>query len=199
MHLKIEELVDIAEGTRGETSAPHLASCAACRQQLADARAMLSIVSETSGDVPEPSPLFWDHLSNRAAKAVAVEPAPRRSWTGVLAWPRLLLPAMTLAMAALVIAVMVNSRAMTPRHIVSLVPGMPDASSPRELLGETGSADDPSLSLVADLAGNMDADAAGEAVFTSRGSAEHAVTHLNDGELRELRRLLAEELAHAGA
>jgi hypothetical protein len=199
MHLKIEELVDIAEGTRGEASAPHLASCATCRRQLADARAMLSIVSETSGEVPEPSPLFWDHLSNRVAEAAAVAPAPRRAWTGALAWPRLLMPALTLAMAALVIAVMVNSRAMTPRHAASPVPGMADASSPRELLGEAGSADDPSLRLVADLAGNMDSDAAGVAVLASRGSAEHAVTHLNDGELRELRRLLAEELAHAGA
>ncbi len=67
------------------------------------------------------------------------------------------------------------------------------------MLGDASlTSDDASLSLVADLARSMDADSAGEAGLAASGSAEHAVVHLSDPELRELRRLLAEELTHTG-
>ena len=39
MHLEADELIDLAEGARPESSAPHLAACAQCRAQLADLRA----------------------------------------------------------------------------------------------------------------------------------------------------------------
>ncbi len=39
---------------------------------------MMSVAAEV--EVPEPSPLFWDHLSARVGEAVAAEQAPRRSW-----------------------------------------------------------------------------------------------------------------------
>jgi len=42
MHLNAVELIDVAEGTRSEASAPHLASCDECRRQLTDLRAMMS-------------------------------------------------------------------------------------------------------------------------------------------------------------
>jgi hypothetical protein len=201
-HLNPEELVDLAEGTRPESSAPHLESCAACREQLADARAMLSAVADV--EVPEPSPLFWDHLSDRVRQAVAVEPEPRRSWIGALSWQRLLMPAVSLAMAALVVGVMLNGRATTPSGGagVALAPSaaVADAHASRDLLADApGSAEDPSLMLVAELSGDLDWDRAGEAGLAGAGSAEHAVTHMNDKELLELRRLLAEELAHSGA
>src|SRR5437762_12868319 len=39
-------------------------------------------------DVPEPSPLFWDHLSQRVREAVANEPPPAPGWMNRLnvAW-----------------------------------------------------------------------------------------------------------------
>jgi anti-sigma-K factor RskA len=116
MHLKAGELVDLVEGTRPESSAPHLAACAACRQQLADARAMMALATDVA--VPEPSPLFWDHLSDRVRQAVAAEPEPRRSWIPSLTWTRVLVPVASLAVVALVV-LLVNlrtpaSRATTP-------------------------------------------------------------------------------------
>ena len=36
--------------------------------------------------MPEPSPLFWDHLSARIKDAVGVEPPPRWSLADALAW-----------------------------------------------------------------------------------------------------------------
>ena len=202
-HLNADELIDLAEGTRPDRSAPHLETCEACRRQLAELRATLSSAAQV--EVPEPSPLFWDHFSDRVRQAVAVEPEPRRSWIGALSWQRLLMPAITLAMAALVVGVMLNGRATTPRGSesgVALAPAadVADAHASRDLLGDApGSAEDPALTLVAELSGDLDWDRAGEAGLASAGSAEHAVTHMNDRELLELRRLLAEELAHSGA
>jgi len=44
MHLKDDQLVDLAEGTLPESSAPHLASCEPCRRQLEEMRAALPLV-----------------------------------------------------------------------------------------------------------------------------------------------------------
>src|SRR6266851_8000309 len=76
MHLNADELVDLAEGARPESSAPHLAACPQCRAQLDDLRAMMSAAAGV--DVPEPSPLFWDHFSQRVHDAIAAEDANAR-------------------------------------------------------------------------------------------------------------------------
>src|SRR5258706_13788606 len=189
-HLKPEEIVDIAEGLRAESSSPHLSTCDICRAQVREMRAMLTAVADA--DVPEPSPLFWDHLSTRVRDAVAAEP-PRRAWADLWTWPRALVPA-AVGIAVVVVAVIVCSRA----------PVRPAPAEPAVAIN-TGSnvdaldaPDDASLNFVADLTNNMDWDAASEAGLTAGGSAEHAVTHLQDAELRELARLIKEEVARSG-
>jgi hypothetical protein len=62
-------------------------------------------------------------------------------------------------------------------------------------LDSQAAGDDTALTLVSELSSDLDFDSAREAGLATGGSAEHAVTHLNRGELRELRRLLQEELA----
>jgi negative regulator of sigma E activity len=187
MHLRPQELVDIAEGARAESSAPHLTACSACRRALTDLRATMAIVQPS--DVPEPSPLFWDELSARVHAAVACEPAPHAFWREMLSWPRMLVPLSALAAAA----VLVLAVSLHPRVGVALPP------IPSEPLFDAQQiAADPSLSLVADLTAGIDWDTAHEAGLAARGSADHAVTHLQNDELRELRRLLQEELANAG-
>lgn len=201
MHLNAEDIVDIAEGTRNEATVPHLASCDACRQQVTDLRAMLSAASEV--DVPEPSPLFWDHFSARVRDAVAAEAVPRRSWFGDWNWTQLLTTVSAGAVAALLVAVALNSRAIDRRSPAgtALQPAslVADAGAQVELLSDPTNTDDASLILVTELTAGMDSDTAGEAGLTGRGSAEHAVTHMSQGELRELQRLLREELARSGA
>ncbi|HEY1910005.1 MAG TPA: hypothetical protein VGG73_03725 [Vicinamibacterales bacterium] len=197
MHLNADQLIDLAEGASDEASAPHLSSCAACRQQLADLRTMMTAVAEVK--VPEPSPLYWDHLSSRVSEVVAAEPARRSWWSGVLSWPQLLMPAASMVAVMLVVALLVNGRGSAPAVSDGSPAAAADVLPSRELLSEAGSLTaDPSLSLVADLAKNMDAESAGDAGLAATGSAEHAVVHLSDAELRELRRLLADELTHTG-
>jgi hypothetical protein len=190
MHLNTEALVDIAEGTRAEASAPHLADCAACRAQLSELRAMLMIAKE--GDVPEPSPLFWDHLSARVSQAVANDAQPRRFTLGwVWNWQAGLAIA-----AALLLVVGLSYR--TPGPTVAGVPAV-ESVAPVELLGAMGTDADASLTVVATLTDDADLDTVREAGLAPRGSAEHAVTHMSDTELRELQRLLKEEMTRSGA
>jgi len=184
VHLGEEELVDAADGALSTADRrrveSHLAQCAACRQQLGDLHQTLASVAAV--DVPEPSPLFWGHFSRRVHEAVDGEvQRPRgRSW---LHW---LFPAA--AVAALLLFV------VAPGVWLRIVqPSLPSVGQPRETLADVT---DPSLTLVAELTDGIGWESEHEAGLAPRGSAEHAVTHLNDRELRELQRLLKEELAH---
>ena len=77
-------------------------------------------------------------------------------------------------------------------------PGLTTADAVADPLG-VATDDDDSLTLVASLTDGQDLETVREAGLAPRGSAEHAVTHMSDGELRELRRLLKEELTRPGA
>lgn len=194
MHLTPEELIDIAEGTRDASSTRHLGECDACRRQLDDLRATMTAAAEV--DVPEPSPLFWDHFSDRVREAVAVEPSPR-GWNW---WLRAGVPFVLATAAAILIAFVATTRLMAPHaeppSTSAFVAAPPPAPLPsRYTLGEVT---DPSLALVAGLADNMDWEDEHDAGLAPHGSAEHAVTHMSEGELRELRDLLQEEMANSG-
>jgi hypothetical protein len=186
-HLSPEELIDIAEGTRLESSTSHLATCASCREQLADLREMMAVVVV---DVPEPSPLFWEHLSARVREAAAAEAAPSSAW-----W-RLRLPwrlAAVMSVAVVVVAVSLTMR--TPSRSTNIGAGGVTQGGVPEA-GLVLASDDPSLSLLADLAGDLDWDAAADAGITMEvGSVDHALTELTDVERAELQRLLREAMA----
>jgi hypothetical protein len=188
-HLKPEEIVDIAEGTRAEDSASHLSTCEICRAQVREMRAMLATVAGV--DVPEPSPLFWDQFSARVRDAVAAGRGGRL-WTDLWEWKGVLAPAAA-ALAVAVAAVILGSRVNAPQ---APAPAVVAVAAGNESLESPG---DVPLDFVADLTANLDWDAASEAGLTAGGSADHAVTHLQDTELRELARLIKEEVARSGA
>jgi len=192
-HLTPEELVDLAEGARPSSSAAHLESCAACRRQLADFAEMMA--AATALEVPEPSPLFWDHLSAHVRETVASEGVPpAASWLSLASWSRAALPLTAAALALLVFGSVVTMRVGPSREKGAAAPAVAGSSS------LDVSADDPTLSLVADLASSMDWDAAIEAGLTSRpGGAEGAVGQLTGAERIELDRLLKEALKQPGA
>ncbi len=190
MHLSPEELIDFAEGTRADSAVPHLASCEPCRRQIAELRSAMSAALDV--DVPEPSPLFWDHFSKRVREAVAAEETPSvRSW----GW-RTLVPGSwrAWAVAGVAAAVMISIYATTPR---SLAPSSAarEAAAPAPL-EPFGAADDPSLAFVADLAGQIDPEVVNETGWTSHvGAVDEVVANLTEDERIELQRLLEEELA----
>lgn len=204
-HLTPEQFVDLAEGTTPETAVPHLASCEACRRELADLRAMMSHAGMPD-DVPEPSPLFWNHLSSRVRDAVEQEARPA-SWRERVLRPFVLVPSFGAAIAVAVIAVTMTNRTAEAPEIPSspfafgttVVPGTVPSLPPLAPLGKT---DDPQLRLVAAFATPADWDEmADEVAFSAAGSADAdaVVGTMTVDEQLELQRLLAEEMAQPPA
>jgi hypothetical protein len=197
-HLAEGELLDLAEGAQPEPSAAHLASCEPCRRQLMDLRSAMAAAGAV--DVPEPSPLFWEHLSVRVRDAVDADGRPPGTgW--LLRWPswRAIVPIGALAMLALAAALMLR-----PAHESSTAANASAGSEVTDTAADAGdlaqSPDDPSLTLLADLTSDLDWDAASEAGLAPRaGAVDDVVTSLSGGERRELHRLLQESLRPSGA
>ena len=187
-HLNEEELIDVAEGTRAEGSVPHLESCEPCRRHVADLRAMMAVVSDV--EVPEPSPLFWEHLSARVSEGVAGVPeAMDARPAGWMTW-RVVLPAVALAALLVAAIVTIGGRAAleSPARPAATEASTEDVVSP---LGE-----DASLSLIADLAGDLDWDAVAEAGLTARdGAVDLLLLEMSADEWLELQRILKQELS----
>jgi hypothetical protein len=192
MHLTSDELLDLAEGTRAESSAPHLAKCDTCRHQLNELR---DVMATLQVDVPEPSPLFWDHFSARVSEAIASDAQSARSWFGIGRWSWGVAVAMTAVVLAIAVSRVPKTPADTARGSATVVAEVPAAD-----IGSTLTADDPSFLLLRDLAGNLDWDAAAEVgIGMDVGSADTAVAELSEGERTELQRLLREAISPTGA
>lgn len=191
-HLTAAQLIDAAEGGRiVGASAAHLPACDICRRQIADLQALRETVA-AGGDVPEPSPLFWDYLSAHVHDAVAAEGGTRVAWWRPSAWPWLAMPVGAGTVLAVVLAFILTSRGLAP------VPIAPNPA-PAEASATEPAADDASLNLVADLASQMDWDAASQVgAPLHAGAADEAIGDLSPGERREMQRLL-KELAQPGA
>lgn len=187
-HLSSDQLIDIVEGACAEPA--HLQSCAVCRGQAKELRAVMSMAAAVN--VPEPSPLYWNHLSSRVREAVAVEGAPRAAaWTW---W-------FTLA-AGVVAAVVVAVGVSVYRPAVPVAgPDVAGVSVAEE--AQSADAGEATLSMMADLMPEIDLETsreAGLAALTSHvGGADDAVGVLTQGERAELQQLLKEALAKPGA
>jgi hypothetical protein len=82
-HLTPEELIDSRDHQLSPARQAHADACAVCHAELVQLDEMLRDVAAV--DVPEPSLLFWDHLSARIRDRVAHEPPPARARENPLA------------------------------------------------------------------------------------------------------------------
>lgn len=195
-HLEDVEIVDWLDGALPEARRQHADACAECRQRLDALQSVVARASEV--DVPEPSPLFWDHFQTRVRDAVAAEPTPSR-W---FAWRRS--PAAVWAMSAACAVILLAGVFWTAtlpggrpgRPIVTIDPRSDDDQLPPSL-DEMGT--DEEWALVRGAADDLelqwdDAPAAG---LTARpGSAERVALELSEAERSELVRLLQRELSN---
>jgi len=143
-------------------------------------------------EVPEPSPLFWDHLSQRVREAVAAEPEPALRWTTRfnLAWGASIVG----ALAVIVFAVVITTR-QAPQTL-NRVPSATDVAVASFVLPPLE--DDPSWAVMGDLASQMDFDEAGAAgLVVTPGAAEGALNQLTRDEQRAVVELLQEEIKNS--
>lgn len=192
-HLSSTQILDFAEG-RGEQPA-HLDSCSTCRTRVEQLRHVLALAA--TDDVPEPSPLFWNHFSERVREAVAVEPAPRLArahfnfaGTASLAG----------ALAIVIIGVAVTMRTAQP---VKSVAPVPVAISDSADVGATLPLsppfdDDPTWVVMGELASQLKWEDATEAgLIAGADAAERAIAQMSEEEQREVVELLQSELRKA--
>jgi hypothetical protein len=143
-------------------------------------------------EVPEPSPLFWDHLSQRVREAVAAEPEPAPGWSSRfnMAWGGGIFGALAVIVLAVVITTRQVPQTLIPAPVVSDVAGVSFVLPPLE--------DDPSWALMGDLASQMDFDEAGAAgLVVAPGAAEGALNQLSQDEQRAVVELLQQEIKNS--
>jgi hypothetical protein len=182
-HLTSDELIDAAEGTLDLARQQHLDTCEACRQQVADLATVLGEALAVA--VPEPSPLFWPHLSERVRTAIDAEPESAGGWREWMRWP-VLAPIGVLALLVLALGLALPRPQAVPTAVAIAVEP-----------ADTNRADE-GFALVADLVGDLDWDTAMSAgLAVAPGAADRAVRHLTATEQQELTRLLMAELTRA--
>lgn len=186
-HLTSVEFINALDGTLAEDRRAHLEQCARCR---ADVSALTDTAGDIwHGDVPEPSPLFWDHQATRIAAAISAEPESRPSWLPRLAWSGV-------AAAALIAAVVVfvphrsPSGADTARRTAA-VPT--PTGQPADIEG------DRAWTLLTTVGSDLDEDSAVEALHPSPGTMDDVVNDLAPDERAAFAALLREGLKPGSA
>jgi hypothetical protein len=190
-HLTPDELIDAVEGTLDPALRTHLTRCAACGEEAARLHAILQEAKAI--DIPEPSPLFWDHFSTRVRAAIETEQAPERSW--LPDWLRWQVLAPVAALALLVAALSVSMpRAPEPVPVPEIAAADPAAAV--EDLAMMGVEE---WAVVSAIVGTVEFDQAREAgIAVKPGDAERIALQLNAAEQQELVRLIKEEMQKAG-
>jgi hypothetical protein len=187
-HLTSAELVDAIEGRLPNGRLAHLAGCEACKRRIDELEAGLH--HAVALEIPEPSPLFWEHLSGRILEAVAREQAvPAPSWWS--RWsPRQW--AVAAAMAAAMVAALLGGL-LRPGSPLQPIDGPARVRSTLETAPEAVDTDD--WALVAAMADGLSLDEAADAGWPiGPATADRALVELTLDERRELARLLEREL-----
>jgi hypothetical protein len=192
-HCSPDELIDLAEGVRRDGEVPHLSVCPACRRELDEVRQALEQARMVP--VPEPSPLFWDHLSARVREATAAEPhSGPAAWLVRTRWWAML--PLAAAVGVVLVAMSGGERfwraAVDPRSAPAIVQDVEPRAEP--------AGDDPSMALMADLASSIEPDdVGGVGLAVPFGLTDVALAELSADERQELERLLREALGQGGA
>ena len=199
-HLTNDELVDLIEdaGRLSPERSRHAAECEACRRQVDTLGAVLA--QSASDELPEPSPLYWDHFRARVSEAIRDEaPAPAPPvWA-----PRFRSPlAAWAAAAAMAVLIMMTVVWRATLHAPARAGrGAPElAEAPRALAIERDNLDaDEAWAVVRAATDGLaweDAHAVGISAYP--GSAEGIALELTAEERVELGRLLDREMKRSG-
>jgi hypothetical protein len=191
-HLSRDERLLALDGALDATRQAHLASCPSCRTDVETLGGVLARVRAV--DVPEPSPLFWDHLAARVGDAIAREPAPipdRGWWSPRFAWA---------AIAVAVTAAGAGYLTRSPRPATVVAHSTTAAGDPGDRGRPANVAEAPVVddgwALIAAVADQVADQAGDDGAFAPQvGQAEQSISVLTADERRALANELAAELA----
>jgi hypothetical protein len=198
-HLSRDRLLEAVEADAAPDAAAHLASCARCRSEVEALRRTLDEVRAV--DVPEPSPLFWDHLTLRVREAIAMEPALDRPRQTARSWWRPALATLLVLVTAVLVDRGVRQRyrrpdAGRPVAVQSISNPAAAASGPWDL--DAGDDWQFIVEVATASAVHGAAPQADEAIDARIGSADLGVSELSADERRELVKLLNDAIAETG-
>jgi hypothetical protein len=194
-HLSRDERLLALDGVLDATRQAHLTGCIACRTEVESLRGVLDRVRAI--DVPEPSPLFWDHLAARVGDAIAREPLPaaaRGWWSPRLAWA-----ATAVVVTAAGAGYLTRPAAPAPpvaAHAVPVAPPAPADDGGRAIVESDDASTDDGWAILAALAEDADPD---ETFAPAVGQAELSISTLSADERRALAGELTAALAPGGA
>ena len=190
-HLTPDEVIDAVEGTLDPALQRHLNACATCREEVVRLGEIL--LEAKAVDVPEPSPLFWNHFSTRVRAAIETEQTPQRHWVPVwLRW-QVLAPIGALAVLLLALVSSVPRDPVTPSPVASNESAAPPVADDLALIGVD------EWAVVSEIVGPVAIDEALDAgIAVSPGDADRIALQLNADEQRELVRLIKEEMNKSG-
>jgi hypothetical protein len=187
-HLTPDELIDAVDGSLAPDRHAHLTDCRTCRAEDARVRAVLEGVKAV--DVPEPSPLFWDHLAARVRQAIDREAAPKHVWLPVWARWQVLAP---IAALALLVMLLASSLGRTPAG-----PAIADTSA-LAAPDDSSAMDEQEWAVVTEIVGSVSIDRAHDAgIAVNPGDADRLAQELSSDEQRELVRLIKAEMEKTG-
>ena len=188
-HLSTQEFVDAVDRALPADRLAHLAGCAACQSEVEGLCAVLTDV-DAAGDLPEPSPLFWDHFQMRVRAAALAEPAGW-SWRAVFGSPRTILAA-GVTVAAVVIGVsLLTNGAVGPGGGGAVAD---DEVADASVTGDMAALDGMEWEFVTDVMSSLGEDEAREVLAPSRHAVDAAFEALTTAERDAFISLLTAEM-----
>jgi hypothetical protein len=188
-HLRSQEIVDALDGALSAERLEHLDTCESCKAELSSLASLMSDVRGT-GDVPDPSPLFWEHLSNRVREATVAEPVPQLAPWWRTSWQ----PLLAVAACAIVATVVFWRTSPHPSHAVpaqTAVEWIDDGLAIPD--------DDPAVAFMAEAASDLTwEEARGVNLTPRRVAVDTAIERMTAAQRAELVRLIREE-QHRGS
>lgn len=205
-HLSETELIDLLDGRADAERRAHADGCQACGARADALREAWALVE--ADEAPEPSPLFWEHLSARVGRAVRAEAEVERRWP---VW-RAAFAAVPLLIVVVAVAAVWQLRPADgpsrPRVTSASKSGdlgfgsgvttapADDVPSPQADAFASMADDDESWEVVAALSESLGGDFGEVEGFEPRlGAADQAVSQLTVDEQEALAKLLAEVMA----
>ena len=207
-HLSAEEFVDLTDGVLSAARARHLDDCRDCQERAESLRDALG--EARAIEIPDPSPLFWDHLSRRVREAVARDANPGwrawSRWNSTDAWS--LRAVVSVATAVLAVAVgfwVLPPLAESPATVVDrldtgdLRVAVAPAVRGQSYDSDSDAGNDAEWSLLLAMVDAVEwQDIDTDGLVLDRDALDGVVFLLSADERREVARLLRAELGSAG-